>query len=196
MESGWAASGTRRRQRPTRRPGRLRAGLHTAAPGPPGGDQDRGAAGGGGGRRRPAATSARTRGLRASSRRDPAGRPRPSVPRPKSIRVNPSDRWLPKSGTWQTFWARINLPAPAVNTVILFPVRFRECNCHAHDLLENILPGDVSERGRPRASEQEVRALSGTRATSRRGPPSATGSLARPRRGGRGRPWAPRGLVP
>lgn len=70
-----------------------------------------------------------------------------------------TDHWLPKSRTWQIFWVRINLPVPTVNTIILFPVWFRECNCHAHDLFENILPVYVNEWGSQRASRQEVKAL-------------------------------------
>lgn len=58
-----------------------------------------------------------------------------------------ADPWLPKSRTWQIFRAGINLPVPTVNTIIFFPVWFRECNCHAHDLFENILPGYVNEWG-------------------------------------------------
>lgn len=71
-----------------------------------------------------------------------------------------ADHQLPKSRTWQIFWARINLPVPIVNTIILFPVWFTECNCHAHDLYENFLPGYVNEWGRQPAFEQEVRVLS------------------------------------
>lgn len=70
-----------------------------------------------------------------------------------------ADHWLPKSRTWQIFWVKINLPVPTVNTIILFPVWFRECNCHTHDLFENILPVYVNEWGSQRASRQEVRAL-------------------------------------
>lgn len=70
-----------------------------------------------------------------------------------------ADHQLPKSRTWQVFWVRIHLPVPTVNTVILFPVWFRECNCHAHDLFENILPGYVNEWGSQRAFKQGVRAL-------------------------------------
>lgn len=36
---------------------------------------------------------------------------------------------------------------------------FRECNCHTHDLFENILPVYLNEWGSQRASRQEVRAL-------------------------------------
>lgn len=56
-------------------------------------------------------------------------------------------RWLPKSRSWQIFWVKINLAVPVVNTIILFPLWFRECNCHAHDLFENILPGCLNEWG-------------------------------------------------
>ena len=70
-----------------------------------------------------------------------------------------TDHRLPKSRTWQIFWVRINLPVPTVNTIILFPVWFRECNCHTHDLFENILPVYVNEWGSQRASRQKVRAL-------------------------------------
>lgn len=69
------------------------------------------------------------------------------------------DHRLSKSRTWQIFWVGINLPVPTVNTIILFPVWFRECNCHAHDLFENILPAYVNEWGSQRAFKQEVRAL-------------------------------------
>lgn len=58
-----------------------------------------------------------------------------------------ADRWLPKSRSWQIFWVRINLAVPVVNTLILFPMWFRECICHAHDLFKNILPGYVNEWG-------------------------------------------------
>lgn len=73
--------------------------------------------------------------------------------------VTCADHRLPKSRIWQIFWVRINLPVPTVNTIILFPVWFREFNCHAHDLFEDILPVYVDERGSQRAFRQEVRAL-------------------------------------
>lgn len=58
-----------------------------------------------------------------------------------------ADHQLPKSRTWQIFWVRINLPVPIVNTIILFPAWFGECNCCACDLFENMLPGYVNEWG-------------------------------------------------
>ena len=97
-----------------------------------------------------------------------------------------ADHRLPKSRTWQIFWVRINLPVPTVNTIILFPVWFRECNCHAHDLFENILPVYVNEWGSQRASRQEVRALteelgllSQTALVSSRLPPSTSAQFGR-----------------
>lgn len=103
------------------------------------------------------------RGLGAPSHRDLAGEQVLSAIPPKcpgppgeeavgrasrnKSELTHADHQLPKSRTWQIFWARINLPVPIVNTIILFPVWFTECNCHAHDLYKNFLPGYVNEWG-------------------------------------------------
>lgn len=60
---------------------------------------------------------------------------------------------------WQIFQGRINLPVSAVNTAILFPARYRKCDCHIQDLLKNILPGCLNVAV-PNVFKQEVRRVS------------------------------------